>query len=279
MRMWTRKRQGFCVCLFQFLKTSFVFFLLSACTQEEDIPIGMQVNPGQMIVYVQTDQVQEFVIDGSAKTPITRFRVVSKVKNTREHLELDSIFESPQKSLRFSWFYKAPVFSVDTAMFLYFELFSQSGESFKIARELIVRGGDPMLVETTGWRIFPRNTGNPRHGFSINSLTYGTIGITDSSSMDFLDVSPDSLSMSWVSWSGGRFVRFNDFNYSAATVKSMGDAYDAGTKLEMISNLRENDILLFRKTLPNGTKTNAVIRITAISNSNVEPFYEFNLKK
>ena len=72
MRMWTRKRQGFCVCLSQFLKTSFVFFLLSACTQVEDIPIGMQVNPGQMIVYVQTDQVQEFVIDGSARirTPV-----------------------------------------------------------------------------------------------------------------------------------------------------------------------------------------------------------------
>jgi hypothetical protein len=279
MIIWTGKRQEIFVCLFQFLRTSYVLFLFSACTQVEDMPIGMQVDPGQLLVYVQTDQVQEFVIDGSAKTPITRFKVVSKLKNTREQLELDSILESPQKSVRFSWFFKAPVFSVDTAMYLYFELFCQSGESFKIARQLIVRGGNPMLVETTAWRIFPRNTGNPRNGFSINSLTYGTIGITDSSLMDFLDVSPDSLSMSWVSWSGGRFVRFNDFNYSAATVKSMGDAFDAGTKLEKVANLRVNDILLFRKTLANGDMTNAAIRITDISNSIVDPYYEFNMKK
>ena len=52
------------------------------------------------------------------------------------------------------------------------------------------------------------------------------------------------LSRQWRSQSGLQFVRYNDFNFPAATVKYLHDSYLAGNKFSSVSNLNTGDIIL-----------------------------------
>lgn len=263
---------------YRFLPVFAVLFFLFACSGDEP-SIQLFVSPNSLNIIVNSGDVQEFVLKGTSSSPVTRFRVTSKLKNTPEKVELDSVFSAPSSNLNFSYYYRTPAFFKDTSIFIYFEITNQNGNNFKVGKQLVLLGNAKPLNETTGWRIFPSGSGNNRNGFSIDSLQYASVGVSDSSRFDFYDPAADSLSNEWISQTGGRFVRFNDFNYSSASKNNLTEAFDAGVKLDKIRNLKTDDIIIFRKLNGKGESLEAVIRITEIREGIPEPYYEFNIKK
>ncbi|HQI69582.1 MAG TPA: hypothetical protein PLT47_02450, partial [Bacteroidales bacterium] len=77
---------------------------------------------------------------------------------------------------------------------------------------------------------------------------------------------------------GNQFVLFNGFDYANATDLSAMNAYNAGQKLDMISGLNINDIIITKEA---GSNVYAVIKITNIVDSAaiINDRYEFNIKK
>ena len=87
------------------------------------------------------------------------------------------------------------------------------------------------------------------NGLSLQWVEPVIIQSADSTTIDVYDyhqpdTDPDLLSREWRSMTGLRFVRYNDFNFSAATIKYLQDAYLAGNGYSSITNLQVGDIIL-----------------------------------
>jgi hypothetical protein len=87
------------------------------------------------------------------------------------------------------------------------------------------------------------------NGLSLKWVTPVIIQSADTASIDVYDYhAPDSdpalLSREWRSMTGLKFIRYNDFNFPAATVKYLQDAYLAGNAYTSVNNLQVGDIIL-----------------------------------
>jgi len=257
----------------------FLYFIFS-CRKDSD-PLILNISPLGLNQVAKAGSIIEFRLSGSGNSPIINLKVISKLKNSPEKITLDSIFKIPSKKISFSYFYSVPEYLEDTSTIITFEIIDQAGNSFQVSRQLLIYVEGKQLTETTSYQIFPKNSENLRSGFNLETLTYGTIGVTDSSLIDIYDPSiSDTLTLTWKSMSGGKFVRFNDFNYSAATNITLKEAYSSGVKLDLINNLKVGDIVLFfRKS--GQTENYAAIKLLNVVNSktDVEKYYFFNVKK
>lgn len=87
------------------------------------------------------------------------------------------------------------------------------------------------------------------NGLSLKWVKPVIIQSADTTSIDVYDyhqpdADPELLCREWRSMTGLKFIRYNDFNFPAATVKYLQDAYLAGTAYTSISDLHVGDIIL-----------------------------------
>lgn len=87
------------------------------------------------------------------------------------------------------------------------------------------------------------------NGLSLEWVTPVIIQSADTATIDVYDYhrpdsDPDVLSREWRSMTGLRFIRYNDFNFPAATIKYLQDAYSAGNAYTSVSDLQVGDIIL-----------------------------------
>ena len=88
------------------------------------------------------------------------------------------------------------------------------------------------------------------------------------------------MSLSWISPAGGRFVRFNTYDYANATDSSIVDAYNAGLDLPKVDNIQNGDIILTKLGSTSSTDYAAIL-ITGVydpDSTNLD-YYLFNIKK
>ena len=87
------------------------------------------------------------------------------------------------------------------------------------------------------------------NGLSLKWVEPVIVQSADTSTVDVYDyhqpdTDPTVLSREWRSMTGLKFVRYNDFNFPAATVKYLQDAYVAGNAYTSINHLDVGDIIL-----------------------------------
>ena len=88
-----------------------------------------------------------------------------------------------------------------------------------------------------------------QNGLSLQWVTPVIIQTDDTTTIDVYDYhdpanDPSILSRQWRSMTGLKFVRYNDFNFPAATVKYLHDSFLAGNKYSSISDLKTGDVIL-----------------------------------
>ena len=128
-----------------------------------------------------------------------------------------------------------------------FTAYASNGESTTQSVHIQVKGNVP-LVPYENIIMYSACT-EKTNGLSLEWVTPVIVQTADTTTIDVYDYhapQTDSalLSRQWRSMTGLEFVRYNDFNFPAATVKYLHDSYLAGNKFSSIGNLTLGDIIL-----------------------------------
>ena len=109
--------------------------------------------------------------------------------------------------------------------------------------------GNVLLVPYENIILYSGEQSAKPNGLSLEWVNPIITQTTDSTMVDIYDyrsedATPGMLSHEWRSRTGIKFVRYNDFNFPAATVKYLQDSYLAGIKYSSLGNLTTGDIIL-----------------------------------
>ncbi len=130
---------------------------------------------------------------------------------------------------------------------LSFTAYASNGESTTQVTFFRVEGNVPLIPYEN--IIMYSACSEKTNGLSLQWVTPVIVQTADSSTIDvydYHDPQMDStlLSRKWRSKTGLEFVRYNDFNFHAATVKYLHDSYLAGNKYSSVNNLSVGDVIL-----------------------------------
>ena len=109
--------------------------------------------------------------------------------------------------------------------------------------------GNVLLVPYENIILYSGEQSAKPNGLSLEWVNPIIAQTADSTTVDIYDyhptdATPNELSHEWRSLTGIKFVRYNDFNFPAATIKYLQDSYLAGNKYSSIGNLNIGDIIL-----------------------------------
>lgn len=252
------------------MRTSLLLLLLpilglQACKKiENDIPI-VSVTPAGPDIDVVSGQVVSFTIRGlSEGRSLARLIVTSKKDNSFTVTVKDTAISGTK--LTYIWEMRVANAIQPYSELLTFRLIDSEGAEMTTTRTLYVTLGAIVLTETSGHQFYHGNSAV--HGESAFDLEtrVPVLASVDSSRRDVQDVPASSsateMSRTWRSPAGGRFVRFNEFDYANATDISLEAAFLAGVPSETISNVQVGDMILVRLgSLPDTQRFYAVMKI------------------
>lgn len=252
------------------MRTSLLLLLLpilglQACKKiENDIPI-VSVTPAGPDIDVVSGQVVSFTIRGlSEGRSLARLIVTSKKDNSFTVTVKDTAITGTK--LTYIWEMRVSNAIQPYSEVLTFRLIDSEGAEMTTTRTLYVTLGAVVLTETSGHQFYHGNSAV--HGESAFDLEtrVPVLASVDSARRDVQDVpvssSATEMSRTWRSPAGGRFVRFNEFDYANATDISLEAAFLAGVPSETISDVQVGDMILVRLgSLPDTQRFYAVMKI------------------
>lgn len=259
------------------------FLLLStACKKDKTKDILITIDPKDIHIPTEINKVIAFNIKAEADFPLVRFIIHYTESGTAKVTLLDSTISPPIKKFNHSFEFTIPETWAGKSVTLVFNAYDQEGNMGTSARSIVVApvtNTPKLLTETTGHYFYSTHSGE-FDAFDIETATPQLIltALPHLRDVQDYDTIPNDSIMqrSWSSASGSQFVRFNGFDYANATDVSTADAYNAGTKQQIINNIQVNDIIIVKTPGKYG-----VIRVTNIFDvAGVEnDRYEFNLKR
>lgn len=189
------------------------------------------------------------------------------------------VLDTAPPTSTFTWYYLVPFWDDASEVTLTFTATSASYTN-SITKTVIVINQDVPLTEVSGNAFHSNLSGKP-NAFLVQGFQSVFFDHLSTIKPDFADNSVDSvhhntLSREWVSPAGWLFCRLNDFNYPQATETSVQAAYAIASKHVKISNLTNDDILIFGTS----TKAKGAIRFSQIidMDSTIDDRYMFNIK-
>lgn len=257
---------------------------LAACKKENKIPV-LNVSPGTPVIAVTSGNVVSFRITGTSDaSTLSRLLITSKRDNDFTITVVDSALSG--KSFTWDWEYLVPHSAEPYSLLLTFELQEADGDRMTTRRTLSVSLGAILLAESTGHQFYSRNSATQGESAFDLEQRVPVLYTVDSARRDLQDnpasASETDISRSWISPAGGRFVRFNGFDYANATNVSVRNAFNSGVPVEQINNVAVNDIIIVRLgSLPANVSHYAVLRVTDILDepgSADNDRYTFNMK-
>lgn len=265
--------------LFYGIAVAMFSILLFACKEDTNKPL-VQILPLDINLSADVNEVVLFNISVEADKTLARFSITSKSDNGFLVTELDTIVSGNFLNLGFQ--YLVPINVAGESVIFTFTATDIDGRAGTNARRVIVNADtSAALSETTGHTMYSSNSLNPdAYNLENNSPQFSSIG--DSTDRDIQDATDTSsaLSLIWISPAGGKLVKFSGFDYPNATNVSVKNAYLAGTKLDLLSNLQINDIII-TKLAATINEEYVALKITnivdAISTEN--DAYIFSIKK
>lgn len=256
--------------------------ILIACKKDSPDPIGLTVTPDYLIFSSKAGNIVTFQVQATSGVGLSQFVLTSKKGNSFTQTLKDSSL-SGIKTFKFTYEYLVLNDATSYSVIINFRVIDKNGDEKSSARQINVVINDSPLVEYTGNTFYSLNSQNA-DAYNLVNLTpqFSSIAVTG---IRDLQNAPDNdnsntLARSWISPAGGKFVLFNGFDYVNATRLSLQNAYLTGTKLDKISNLQENDIVLTKLGRPDSA-IYAAIRIAQIVDQDLSENdrYVFNVKK
>jgi hypothetical protein len=262
----------------------FIAILFFSCNEETDNTPVISISPFSLHFTAKVNEFIPFIIKIQSPVALKSLKIHNKIEGTGAAytLLLDSNLAG-SKGFNYEYDYKVSLSYSGKTINFKFTVFDNDGNSWELIRYAEVQNNEVILTEIAGCAINSKYSGKP-DGFDIESCTQQFSANVHDSLIDIMDydtLANDSLlNKTLTSKTGAKFVAFNGFDYANATNVTASNAYDAGNKLDIITNLTIGDILI-TKTLKGQKSTIAVIRITTIVDlpGTSNDRYEFNVKK
>jgi len=258
------------------------FVLFFSCKKDKENSPAVFVTPSDIVLNYTMGEVVTFKITANSSNGLKRMKISSKEANAYTQVLVDSSL-SGQEKISQTFEYLIPVKSESYTIDLYFIFTDNNNEEIPAARTLIVSKGTIMLTEYSGNVFYSKDSGK-EDAYDLMNRTplyssTATVSLMDIKNNGDYD-NTDSLSASWVSPSGIKFVRFNGYDYDNASYASMVSAYESGIKLDTIKNITQGDVI-FTKITRNTIDTYLIIKTTSVIDQpgSLNDFYIFRIKK
>ena len=214
----------------------------------------------------------------SSSNPLSKFKIELQKTNT----PTTTILDTSISGLQFDYLRE---FNIDNDILESTEYTytltaeNSSGKKFVDRFIIFVRVSDKPLTESSGFNMFATGQND---AFGIKELRNLTTTVSDSSLISMFDTTTSNI-LSKVWRTEKKTVLFGKTNtssldYPKLTKLNLINVYESSQLSELVTNINENDIILYHDTEDNSY---AAIKITKISNGDSlnRGFYEFNIKK
>lgn len=267
--------------IFSIVALTLIFF--TSCKKDKTKEVMVFIDPSSIHIYTQVNKVIAFGIKAESEFPLVNFKIHYKEPGQNQVFLKDTLITPAVKKFNYTFEYKIPESWAGKNITIIFNAYDQEGNEGTSARTIVV---DPVenppviLTETSGHYFYSTHSGE-FDAFDIETGTPQLILTAIPNLRDIQDfdtIPTDSiLAHSWYSASSTQFVRFNSFDYANATDISTVEAYNAGTKQQIINNIQLNDIIIAKT----GAGIYGVIKITNVFDlpGVANDRYEFNMKK
>jgi hypothetical protein len=257
-----------------------------ACDDKVENP-AMSVTPSDYLQLADTGEIVHYIVNASGYkgNNLKTFKITWSTETSATQTFLDSTL-SNTSSLYYEFDFKVPQFTDTTEISLIFYIADADGNYLKVKRVLWVQTyseSGTLLTEYSGNTIYsdPNYHGN---AFDLLNCKLLSSGYSDSSQMHIMTVldttNTEKLTRKWISPAGLKFVSFSGLNYASASEQTVKAAYEAGIKMDFISNISENDIYLTKISSSNSTKYIVIRVMNVYDNTGSEnDMYIFNVKK
>lgn len=258
-----------------------VFLFLVSCSEKDASPVILLVSPN---VISQNSSAGENLLYGveaysNVSSSLAHFSVTC-FDPIRGLLPMtDSVLTGEKFSCAYP--FVVPEFSQDSVLLqLNFNVADVLGNEMSMQRYILVTGGALELDNFESITMYASGNNRP-DAYDLSANTPIIRALADSSEVDIYvykneEDLTEALSGEWRSYTGVKFVRFNEFNYATATQSGIESSYSSGIPQNAISDIAVNDVILVGKE----NKAIGVIKIVAIQNNDNAPrCYIFSLKK
>ncbi|MFN3405581.1 MAG: hypothetical protein ACK40G_15895 [Cytophagaceae bacterium] len=254
----------------------FVFFLFILSCKEKEEYLLLTSSPSELNIIAEPRTVVgiQFHASSSDKA-LTKFTVTKKI----DAGSTNTILDLPVSGKQFSYLFQdsIPGLTKETEYFYTFTIRDAGGKTTTVLKKIVIKITDEPLTGTTGHQLFAKGTGEMDAYDVLNGTSMFSL-IGDSTKMDIQDTTTtNELKRVLRSFTGGKFVRFNGFDFANATKVKLEEAYNSGAKFDLINNVQEGDIILFYSQKRNFF---AAIRINQIVTGDPQKNrYIFEIKK
>lgn len=257
--------------------------ILFSCKKDQSPVINIYITPSSLHLYKEVNEVIRFEVLAEANYKVKKFKFSYQRKNALEQVILDSLLEVPIKTFTYTYEFIIPSSWQGEEIRYYFTVIDADGNTEKATRVVYVKAVNQapvLLTEYTGNVIYSKYSSSPdAYDIETGEVNFSEFAPPAERDIQDYDTIPSDsiLYRAFISGTGAMFVRFNNFDYANATDVSANDAYNAGVKYAIISNIQNGDIILTKTS----SGTIAVIKITQVVDvAGVEyDRIEFNVKK
>jgi hypothetical protein len=258
--------------------------LIFSCKKDKDTKPIITISPGSLHIGGNVGDLITFNVSVSSEIALSKVVIKGQPDNETPTVLLDTAILT--KTTSFKYYYRIPASLAGKTILFIFRAENQSGIANENFTRLYVSAPQAIvpvpLTESAGHRMYSNLSTTNQDAYNLETKIAENSMTADTASRDIQDMSASSstLSLSWKSPAGGKFVLFNSFDYANATDSSTISAYSSGVKYSILYNLQLNDIIITKLgSVP--TNKYVVMRVTDIVDvaGKDGDYYEFTIKK
>jgi hypothetical protein len=228
--------------LFFLLLTIFIFI---GCNKDSDeTNEGITITPLDNYFEKKPGSIINFTVRFESRKELIKYRITETIDNSNSTTIKE---ENISGKNHLDWFdYTIPQFEDygTHEIKLVFSAFDINGNSMNRAKIIYVNIDERILTEYSGNNLYSSLT-NQFNAYDLLTSTPKYSSDTTSHIIDLTVTNPtDTLSRSWASPYGIKFVKHNSFDYGNATDLTVQNAYNSGIKNDTIRSLATDDVIL-----------------------------------
>jgi hypothetical protein len=220
------------------------FLFLSSCKKDENVNSGIIITPSEDYFKRNIGDVINFTLKIESKEELAKLRITQTIGNSTSTI-LDKTI-SGKKIIE--WYdYEIPNEFNDYGRHeikLVFTTIDNDNKTMNRAKIIYVDITEKTLAEYSGNNMYSSLSNQ----FNAYDLLTNTPKYSSDSTSHIIDLSVtnpnDTLSRSWASPYGIKFVKHNSFDYGNATDLTVQNAYNSGIKNDTLRNLATDDVIL-----------------------------------
>ncbi|MCB9363022.1 MAG: hypothetical protein H6587_00485 [Flavobacteriales bacterium] len=221
-----------------------VLFFIGCKKNTEEANEGITITPVDNYFEKQPGNIINFTVKFESRKELVKYRITETIDNSNSTTIKE---ENISGKNYLDWFdYTVPQFEDYGThdIKLVFSAFDIDGNSMNRAKVIYVNIEERILAEYSGNNMYSSLTNQ----FNAYDLLTSTPKYSSDSTSHIIDLSVtnpnDTLSRSWASPYGIKFVKHNSFDYGNATDLTVQNAYNSGIKNDTLRNLATDDVIL-----------------------------------